>query len=81
MECCGALKTSTFCLITNGLAKSEVFPTQTISFERILCQAPKNLRKFTEDVYGDIYRVPMDITTHCEHVSKEQLRALENQEL
>lgn len=61
--------------------KREVFPTQTISFERILCQAPKNLRKFTEDVYGDIYRVPMDITTHCEHVSKEQLRALENQEL
>lgn len=59
--------------------KQDVFPTQTVTFEQIHCQAPNNLRKFTEDVYGDIYRVPKDISTHCEHVSKEQLRSLEDQ--
>lgn len=61
-------------------SKQDVFPTQTISFEQIPCQAPNNLRKFTEDVYGDIYRVPKDISTHREHINKENLRALEDQE-
>ena len=60
--------------------KRDVFPTQPISFEQIPCQAPNNLRKFTEDVYGDIYRVPKDISTHREHINKENLRALEDQE-
>lgn len=61
-------------------SKQDVFPTQTISFEQIPCQAPNNLRKFTEDVYGDIYRVPKEISTHREHINKENLRALEDQE-
>ena len=38
--------------------------------------APQNIDKFLTEVYGDIYRLPRDMGTHCPHVSQEQIAAL-----
>ena len=56
--------------------KDNVFPQRTLAFEGIECKAPSNIDKFLTEVYGDIYRLPRDMGTHCPHVSQEQIAAL-----
>lgn len=56
--------------------KDNVFPQRTLAFEGVVCKAPSNIDKFLTEVYGDIYRLPRDMGTHCPHVSQEQIAAL-----
>mgnify|MGYP001031907652 FL=1 len=56
--------------------KDNVFPQRTLAFEGVACKAPSNIDKFLTEVYGDIYRLPRDMGTHCPHVSQEQIAAL-----
>lgn len=57
-------------------SKDNVFPQRTLAFEGVACKAPSNIDKFLTEVYGDIYRLPRDMGTHCPHVSQEQIAAL-----
>ena len=57
--------------------KSDVLPTQRLSFEGHACSAPANIDKFLSEVYGDIYALPNDLVSHCPHVSE---KSLENRE-
>lgn len=50
-------------------SKDNVFPQRTLAFEGVACKAPSNIDKFLTEVYGDIYRLPRDMGTHCPHVS------------
>lgn len=59
--------------------KKEIFPLRQMPFEDIVCNAPNDPMKSLREVYGDIYRVPKDMTIHVPHVSYEQLQKLESE--
>ena len=49
-------------------SKGDVLPTQRIAFEGAPCEAPANIEKLLTEVYGNIYSLPDDISTHFAHV-------------
>ncbi|MDY2940772.1 MAG: LicD family protein [Varibaculum sp.] len=53
---------------------SDVFPTVKIVFEGVECAAPNQGEQQLSDIYGDIWRLPDDIVSHFDHVSRAELR-------
>lgn len=52
---------------------SEIFPTASAPFEKMLFEAPQDAHTVLSIQYGDYFELPRDINSHFQHVSHDDL--------